>query len=62
MAIMNQKLKRLRGHLRNWNKTIFGDIFKEKVVIQESLDSIQHQPMEHGFTLETKLQERDLLH
>ena len=62
MAIMHQKLKRLRGHLRNWNKTIFGDIFKEKVVIQESLDSIQCQAMEHGFTPETKLQERDLLH
>ena len=40
MLIMDQKIKMLRGHLRTWNKTIFGDIFKEKVVIQEKLDSI----------------------
>ena len=40
MAIMHQNLKKLHGHLRTWNKTIFGDIFKEKVVIQENLDSI----------------------
>ena len=62
MAIMHHKLKRLRGHLRNWNKNTFGDIFKDKAVIQESLESLQRQAMEHGFTPETKLQERDLLH
>ena len=32
------------------------------MAIQEILDYIQCQAMEHGFTLETKLQERDLLH
>ena len=62
MVIMHQKLKMLCGHLKTWNKTIFGDIFKEKVVIQEILDSIQHQAVEHGFTLESKIQERDLHH
>ena len=62
MAIMHQKLKNLRGHLRTWNKTIFGDIFKEKVLIQENLDSIQCHAMEHGFTPDSKLQERELLH
>ena len=62
MAIMHQKLKKLRGHLKTWNKTIFGDIFKEKFIIQEISDSIQRQAMEHGFTPESKLQEIDLLH
>ena len=59
---MNQKIKKIRGHLRTWNKTIFGDIFKEKLVIQENLDSIQCHAMEHGFTPDSKLQERELLH
>ena len=58
MAIMHQKLKVLRSNLRNWNKNTFGDIFKDKEVIQESLEILQHQAMENGFTPDTKLQER----
>ena len=62
MAIMHQKLKVLQVHLRNWNKNTFGDIFKDKAVIQENLETLQCQAMENGFTPDTKLQERELLH
>ena len=52
---MHQKLKVLQGHLRNWNKNTFGDIFKDKAVIQENLETLKRQVMENGFTPETKL-------
>ena len=62
MDIMHHKLKRLWHHLRQWNKTTFGDIFKEKVAIQKILDSIQRYAMDHGFEQQTKLKKRDLMH
>ena len=62
VAIMHKKLKRLQGHLIQWNKTTFGDIFKDKTTILEILASIQCNAMDNGFNEETKLQQRDLMH
>ena len=58
---MHQKLRILRTNLRQWNHSSFGSIFKDKEVVQKELESMHLVIMNHGYTDETKVKEKELL-
>lgn len=41
MFRFEQKLKHIKNHIIKWNKDTFGDILKEKNVIEKQMEDIQ---------------------
>lgn len=61
MYKFSSKLQKLKGKIRLWNKTHFGNVTETTVVLEESLHQVEEQLMEQQF--ETLLdQERILIH
>jgi len=57
MAILQQKLKKLRAHIHLWNHTTFGKIFKDKCALELELECIQKNIMDNGHTNTLKIKE-----
>eukprot|EP00253_Pinus_taeda_P021967 PITA_21967 len=43
MFNLQKKLRLIKDKIREWNKTVFGDIFKEKTLIEDKLEQIHRQ-------------------
>ena len=61
MAVMQQKLKCLKGNLKRWYHNTFGNIFQDKCALEEDLAKLQIITMEGGKTIENKLKEKEIM-
>ena len=69
MARFQKKLKLLKAKIKRWNKTTFGNIFKEKEILTQEIKDIQQRMISEGRSeelaqkeqvIEKKFLERDL--
>jgi hypothetical protein len=58
MQILSNKLKHLKGELKNWNKTIFGNIQNQVACAASKLDDIQLRMSSDGCTDDLLQQEK----
>lgn len=61
MYIFQQKLKRIEDLLRKWNREEFGNIFRENLILEEQLSSLQQSIISKGRTSELTDQEGQLM-
>lgn len=61
MYIFQQKLKRIEDLLRKWNREEFGNIFRENLILEEQLSSLQQSIISRGRTSELTDQEGQLM-
>jgi len=40
MFNLQKRLKATRGKIKDWNKTVFGNIFREKAILENKLEQI----------------------
>jgi len=48
----------MKTKLKNWNKEVFGNIFKEKKMLEQSMEEIQQHIINYGLTDQMKEDER----
>jgi hypothetical protein len=60
MYIFQQKLKKFKQHLKDWNKTTFGNIFQEKQDLEQQMQNIQQEILTHGATKQLKEEETQI--
>jgi len=48
MAIFQQKLKHLKGQIKHWNNTTFGNIFKAQEVLNQEMKIVQQRIIMEG--------------
>ena len=61
MAVMQQKLKLLKGNLKRWNHNTFGNIFQDKRALEGDLEKLKIITMVEGKTTENKLKEKEIM-
>lgn len=57
MYQFQQKLKMLKGKIKSWNKTTFGNIFLEKKKLDHQLQEVQVAILHHGCSEELQTRE-----
>lgn len=62
MYMLQDKLKHLKTRLKSWNQEVFGNIFKEKKVLEEQLEQIHKEWIQGNMTQETRNTEQKLMH
>eukprot|EP00253_Pinus_taeda_P028175 PITA_28175 len=60
MFILQKKLKNIKLRLKDWNKTVFGNIFQEKEIIEQKLEQIHKDGVAGCRDEEACEQEKDL--
>eukprot|EP00253_Pinus_taeda_P012568 PITA_12568 len=69
MSIFQRKLKHLKGEIKSWNNSVFGNIFKAKENLNQDMKSIQQRMIAEGRSeelaqkeqsIENQILERDL--
>eukprot|EP00253_Pinus_taeda_P026591 PITA_26591 len=60
MFNLQKKLKNIKMRLKNWNKTVFGNIFQEKAIIEHKLEQIHKDGAAGCRNEETCEQEKEL--
>lgn len=60
MYQFQQKLKYLKALIKNWNSTVFGNIFKEIKVLKSKMEETQQKIIVEGRTDELSSQEQEL--
>eukprot|EP00253_Pinus_taeda_P009137 PITA_09137 len=60
MFNLQRKLKLTKQHIKEWNKTVFGNIFQEKVILENKLEQIHKQGIAGNLSAEALEQERML--
>eukprot|EP00253_Pinus_taeda_P022901 PITA_22901 len=60
MFRLQKKLKNIKLKLKDWNKTVFGNIFKEKEIIEQKLEQIHKDGVAGCREGETCAQEKEL--
>ena len=50
MYQFQQKLKYLKGQIKHWNQTVFGNIFEEKKILEQSMHEQQQELITKGRT------------
>eukprot|EP00253_Pinus_taeda_P035588 PITA_35588 len=59
MARFRKKLKCLKEEIKRWNKSTFGNIFKEKELLNKEMKTIQQKITSEGRTVELSQKEQD---
>eukprot|EP00253_Pinus_taeda_P012138 PITA_12138 len=62
MARFQKKLKKLKKEIKRWNKTTFGNIFKEKELLIQEIKKVQQSIMSEGRTEELAHKEQEAEH
>lgn len=60
MFLLQKKLKIIKNRIKEWNKTVFGNIFQEKIILENKLEQIQKEGTEGRRDEETAEQEKVL--
>eukprot|EP00253_Pinus_taeda_P015369 PITA_15369 len=60
MFNLQKKLKNIKLKLKDWNKTVFGNIFQEKAIIEQKLEQIHKDGVARCRDEETCTQEKEL--
>jgi len=58
MSIFQRKLKRLKGEIKSWNNSIFGNIFKAKDRLNQDMKDIQQKMLAEGCSEELAQKEQ----
>ncbi len=61
MFKLQSKLKHIKSKIKHWNTTEFGNIFKEKSILEGKLESIHKSWISGNITEESKEKEKDLM-
>jgi len=48
MSIFQRKLKHLKGEIKHWNHTTFGNIFKAQVALNQEMKTVQQRIIIEG--------------
>ena len=60
MHQFSMKLKTLKSRIRVWNKTVFKNVFHEKVIVKEQLQEVYQKIIQEGMNEETFLSQKNL--
>lgn len=58
MAIFQKKLKHLKGEIKHWNHTTFGNFFKAQAALNQEMKLIQQTIIMEGRSKELLKQEK----
>ena len=61
MYNLQAKLKNIKTRLKSWNQEVFGNIFKEKKVLEEKLEQIHKEWIQENINQETMKIEQILM-
>ena len=61
MYVLKEKLKRLKFDIRSWNKSIFGDVNKQRVELEKRIQVLDEKDDEGELSVEDKEERRQLL-
>lgn len=61
MYSFQQKLKYIKGRIKNWNKDSFGNIMEEKARLEQWIEEIKTQAMREGYIEDRKIGEQALI-
>eukprot|EP00253_Pinus_taeda_P010319 PITA_10319 len=58
MFNLQRKLKLTKQHIKDWNKNVFGNIFQEKIILENKLEQLHKQGIGGNLSAEALEQER----
>ena len=61
LYVLNEKLKRLKFDKRNWNKSVFGDVNKQRVELEKIVQDLDGKDDEGVLSVEDREERRQLL-
>ena len=62
MYCFQNKLKKFKQHLKDWNKNVFGNIFQAQKSLEKCMEEIQVQLITEGSTKSLQAEEQRLKH
>jgi len=60
MASFQRKLKYLKGEIKKWNHSVFGNIFKAKEILNQEMKVVQQRMITEGRSEELSKKEQSL--